>query len=86
MENKISVEYPRNLPDILQISRKAFEEEAKMAMAVELFEMKRLSSGMAAKLVGFSRVDFLLGFEIVTNNVDDFKKLDLKIKTIKIKR
>ena len=25
------------------------------------------------------------GFEIVTNNVDDFKKLDLKIKTIKIK-
>ncbi len=26
------------------------------------------------------------GFEIVTNNVDDFKKLDLKIKTIKIKR
>ncbi len=61
MENKISVEYPRNLPDILQISRKAFEEEAKMAMAVKLFEMKRLSSGMAAKLVGFSRVDFLLG-------------------------
>ena len=26
------------------------------------------------------------GFEIVTNNVDDFKRLDLKIKTIKIKR
>jgi len=25
------------------------------------------------------------GFEIVTNNVDDFKKLDLKIKTIKVK-
>ena len=25
------------------------------------------------------------GFEIVTNNVDDFKKLDLKIKTIKMK-
>ncbi len=25
------------------------------------------------------------GFEIVTNNIDDFKKLDLKIKTIKLK-
>ncbi len=25
------------------------------------------------------------GFEIITNNVDDFKKLDLKIKTIKMK-
>ena len=25
------------------------------------------------------------GFEIVTNNIDDFKKLDLKITTIKLK-
>ena len=31
-----------------------------MAMAVKLFEMKRLSSGMAAKLVGMDRVPFLL--------------------------
>ncbi len=60
MQNQISVEYPQNLPDVLQISKKVFEEEAKMAMAVKLFEMKRLSSGMAAKLVGSSRVDFLL--------------------------
>ena len=31
-----------------------------MAMAVKLFEMKRLSSGMAAELVGMDRVPFLL--------------------------
>ena len=31
-----------------------------MAMAVKLFEMKRLSSGMAASLVGMDRVSFLL--------------------------
>jgi predicted HTH domain antitoxin len=31
-----------------------------MAMAVKLFEMKRLSSGMAAKLAGVDRVPFLL--------------------------
>jgi predicted HTH domain antitoxin len=31
-----------------------------MAMAVKLFEMKRLSSGMAAKLAGMPRVTFLL--------------------------
>jgi len=30
-------------------------------MAVKLFEMKRLSSGMAAKLAGVDRVSFLLG-------------------------
>lgn len=31
-----------------------------MAMAVKLFEMKRLSSGMAAALVESDRVNFLL--------------------------
>ncbi len=60
MPNKISIQYSQNLPDFLQISATAFEEEAKMAMAVKLFEMKRLSSGMAAALVGSDRVNFLL--------------------------
>lgn len=31
-----------------------------MAMPVKLFEMKRLSSGIAAKLAGMDRVTFLL--------------------------
>jgi predicted HTH domain antitoxin len=31
-----------------------------MAMAVKLFEMKRISSGIAAKLAGMDRVSFLL--------------------------
>jgi len=60
MLNQINIEYPRNLPDILQITKKDFEKEARMAMAVKLFEMKRLSSGMAATLAGLDRVNFLL--------------------------
>ncbi|EFK10799.1 putative toxin-antitoxin system, antitoxin component [delta proteobacterium NaphS2] len=60
MLNQLNIEYPRNLPDILQTTKKGFEKEAKMAMAVKLFEMKRLSSGMAAKLAGLDRVGFLL--------------------------
>jgi len=40
--------------------KNAFEEEARMAMAVKLFEMKRLSSGMAAALAGIDRTNFLL--------------------------
>jgi predicted HTH domain antitoxin len=60
MQNEICIQYPQNLPDLLQLSKTAFEQEAKMAMAVKLFEMKRLSSGMAAKLVGLERVIFLL--------------------------
>jgi len=60
MSNELCIQYPNNLPDLLQISKKAFEQEAKMAMAVKLFEMKRLSSGMAAQLVGLDRVAFLM--------------------------
>ena len=33
------------------------------AMAIKLFEMKRLSSGQAAALVGTDRVSFLLNLE-----------------------
>ena len=57
---QLVIDYPPSLPDALQRSREQFEREAKMAMAIKLFEMKRLSSGMAARLVGMDRVSFLL--------------------------
>lgn len=60
MLNQLNIEYPQNLPDILQVTKQDFEKEARMAMAVKLFEMKRLSSGMAATLAGVDRVTFLL--------------------------
>ena len=57
---QLVIDYPPSLPDALQRSREQFEREAKMAMAIKLFEMKRLSSGMAARLAGMDRVSFLL--------------------------
>ena len=57
---QLVIDYPPLLPDALQQSREEFEQEAKMAMAVKLFEMQRLSSGMAARLAGMDRVSFLL--------------------------
>jgi len=57
---QLVIDYPQLLPDALQQTRSDFEQEAKMAMAVKLFEMKRLSSGVAAKLAGVDRVTFLL--------------------------
>ena len=44
----------------MQRSPEEFARDAKMAMAVKFYEMKRLSSGMAAQLAGVSRVEFLL--------------------------
>ena len=60
MSLQLTIDYPETLPDALQQTPEQFEQEAKMALAVKLFEMKRLSSGMAAALVGMERVSFLL--------------------------
>jgi predicted HTH domain antitoxin len=60
MNYQLTLDYPDMIPDVLQESRQQFEREAKMAMAVKLFELKRLSSGMAARLVGMPRADFLM--------------------------
>ncbi len=64
MALQLTVDYPETLPDAMQKTPTQFEEEAKMAMAVKLFEMKRLSSGQAAALVGISRVKFLLSLHL----------------------
>ena len=54
------INVPDSLPDALQETPAEFEREARMAMAVKLFERKRISSGIAARLVGMERVEFLL--------------------------
>lgn len=57
---QLIIEYPQTLPAATRQSRDEFEREARLAMAVKLFEMKRVSSGIAAQLAGMNRVDFLL--------------------------
>lgn len=59
MSRTLTVEYPDTLPDVLNMSPREFESEAKLAMAVKLFELGKLSSGQAAQLVGMTRVEFL---------------------------
>ena len=59
MSKLMQVEYPENLPDVLSETRQEFEFEAKMAMAAKRFELKRLSSGQAAQMLGMGRVEFI---------------------------
>jgi len=56
---QIIVDVPSHYPDAIQRAPEEFVQEAKLAMAVKLYEMKRLSSGMAARLIGLDRVSFL---------------------------
>lgn len=57
---KMSIRYPDSIPAALNVSPSTFEKEARMALAVKLYEMGRLSSGQSAILAGIGRVEFLL--------------------------
>ena len=57
--NTMTIPYPEALPGSLHLSSSEFEREARMAMAVKLFDAGRLSSGQAAELAGLDRLPFL---------------------------
>lgn len=75
--SKLVVNYPKQLPDSLQQSIEQFEYEAKMALAVKLFELKRISSGIAAQLVGIDRATFLLELHRYQVAVHDLNESEL---------
>ena len=77
MAMQLTIDYPETLLDALHETREQFEQEAKIAMAVKLFEMKRLSSGMAAALVGMDRVSFLLNLHRYGVAMIDLEKEEL---------
>jgi len=74
---ELKIHYPDTLLDAIQTTRGDFEKEAKMAMAVKLFEMKRLSSSMAASLAGVDRVSFLLNLHRYGVDMIDLEEEEL---------
>ncbi len=76
---QLVIEYPRLLPDALQQTRTDFEQEARMAMAVKLFEMKRILSGIAAALAGLDRISFLLSLHRYGVNMVDLDEDELRL-------
>ncbi|MBA4253147.1 UPF0175 family protein [Serpentinimonas maccroryi] len=73
---QIVVDVPTHYLDAMHRAPDDFALEAKLAMAAKLFEMKRLSSGMAAQLIGMDRVSFLAqlhrcGVPLIDLSVDE---------------
>jgi len=77
MTNKLVIEYPETIPDTLKLTQEQFEEDAKWAIAVKLFEMKRISSGVAAQLVGTDRISFLLNLHRYDASMIDLEEEEL---------
>ena len=59
MKGMIHIEYPESLANSLRLSGKEFEYEMKTSSLVKLFELGKVSSGTAAKVLGLTRLDFL---------------------------
>lgn len=55
----IKIEYPESLANTLKLSGKDFESEMKISSLVKLYELGKVSSGVAARVLGLSRLDFL---------------------------
>ncbi len=58
MKGIINIEYPESLANSLRLSGKDFESEIKTSSLVKLYELGRVSSGVAARVLGVSRLDF----------------------------
>ena len=74
MEHTISIEYPNFLANSMRMSEVDFENEIKVSSIVKLFELGKVSAGIAAKALSISRIEFLdlLGkYKVNFLNFDD---------------
>jgi len=59
MKDVINIGYPKSLANTLRLNEKDFESEIKASSLVKLFELGKISSGVAASVLGLSRIDFI---------------------------
>lgn len=71
MTRTMIIEYGDEVLLTLGVSPEQFNEEAKLLMAVKLYELGRLSSGAAARLAGIPKPLFLT--KLVGYGVDTFQ-------------
>ena len=59
MEQLISINYPESLAFSLKMENQEFRSEMKTISLIKLYELGKISSGLAAKLLNMNRIDFL---------------------------
>lgn len=60
---QLVISYPDEVLDALHQNSQEFEKEARILLAIKLYETEKLTTGLAAKVAGVSREEFfyLLG-------------------------
>lgn len=59
MAELISIDYPEYLANSMRMNKDDFGKEIKVSALVKLFELGKVSSGMAARVLQITRTDFL---------------------------
>lgn len=74
MAEVISIEYPDYLANSMRMNKSDFGKEIKTSALIKLFELGKVSSGIAAKVLQMSRIDFLdllAKYNVTYLNTDD---------------
>lgn len=56
---QLTIPYPNDLLLSLKVTPERFESDARMLLAVKLYELGRVTTGIAAQIAGIDRVAFL---------------------------
>lgn len=80
-QRTLTIAYPEDLLASLKESPEEFEAEARLLLAVKLFELGRISTGRAAELAGMPQAAFLQALHRfkVSPFSDDPQELDRDI-------
>lgn len=78
MTRSLTIDYGDEVLSALGLSPEQFREEAKILIAVKLYEMGRLSTGAAAKLAGVPKPVFLT--KLADYGVDTFELSDADLR------
>ena len=57
--NTLTIEYPSEVLWALQKEPEEFESEARLLLALKLYETGKLTTGLAAQLAGVPRINFM---------------------------
>lgn len=77
MAEPILIDYPEFLANSMRLNKEDFGREIKISSLVKLFEMGKVSSGTAARVLNISRLEFLElleKYKVSFLHVEDIKK------------